>query len=472
MPPHLSESQLTIIKQVFELLRKKSAAWKDVPPAQSSTFVCKAVYLCCLAVKSPQSFSEGKSVQSMWDQSAQIFDGLARTINHCFGSPVEAERFWTTTLPFMVQCAENCALEMEKILADRLIQSNAPKTIVKTKLQCAQILAGGFFCLFPDFSDPWVSFDFFRVHSFHAIPCVCFLSYFSQVALLPSSEMEGERISFTRKVLADDSETWAKVEGGSAGSTVELCDVVFDDTGTIEDYDDCLQADFANQYIGGGVLQGGNVQEEIRFMINPELCVSMPLSDVMLKNEAIEIVGALQYSKYHGYGGSLAFAGPVDMAAQKERIKLDPLQRRMIRVIAMDAMPMPERRIQYGPRGIEREFNKALAAFSRNPADDAMANTPAAAAGVATGNWGCGMFGGDPQLKSVVQWMACSVAGRPKMAYCAFKDTRVAGFPELVAAVKEKSVTVGGLLKVLTSEAFVAAEPWRTGVFAFIHSQL
>lgn len=28
--------------------------------------------------------------------------------------------------------------------------------------------------------------------------------------------------------------------------------------------------------------------------------------------------------------------------------------------------------------------------------------------GIATGNWGCGAFGGDPQLKAVLQWIAAS----------------------------------------------------------------
>lgn len=28
--------------------------------------------------------------------------------------------------------------------------------------------------------------------------------------------------------------------------------------------------------------------------------------------------------------------------------------------------------------------------------------------GIATGNWGCGAFGGDPEIKSIVQWLAAS----------------------------------------------------------------
>ena len=44
---------------------------------------------------------------------------------------------------------------------------------------------------------------------------------------------------------------------------------------------------------------------------------------------------------------------------------------------------------------------------------------------VATGNWGCGAFKGDPQLKSMLQWVATSAAGRPQMIYCTFGNAAV-----------------------------------------------
>ena len=43
---------------------------------------------------------------------------------------------------------------------------------------------------------------------------------------------------------------------------------------------------------------------------------------------------------------------------------------------------------------------------------------------VATGNWGCGAYGGDPQLKAILQWAAVSAAGRPAMLYHPFGDRR------------------------------------------------
>lgn len=42
------------------------------------------------------------------------------------------------------------------------------------------------------------------------------------------------------------------------------------------------------------------LQEEIRFMINPELIVGMLFLPSMADNEAIEIVGAERFSSYTG----------------------------------------------------------------------------------------------------------------------------------------------------------------------------
>ena len=51
--------------------------------------------------------------------------------------------------------------------------------------------------------------------------------------------------------------------------------------------------------------------------------------------------------------------------------------------------------------------------------------------GFATGNWGCGVFGGDPQLKSLQQWAAASMGGRA-VVYFPFGDQRVVGLQGIV----------------------------------------
>ncbi|KAK2098297.1 hypothetical protein P7K49_023748 [Saguinus oedipus] len=49
------------------------------------------------------------------------------------------------------------------------------------------------------------------------------------------------------------------------------------------------QVDFANRFVGGGVTSAGLVQEEIRFLINPELIVSRLFTEVLDHNECLII---------------------------------------------------------------------------------------------------------------------------------------------------------------------------------------
>lgn len=50
-----------------------------------------------------------------------------------------------------------------------------------------------------------------------------------------------------------------------------------------------------------------------------------------------------------------------------------------------------------------------------------MHHLPTPAPGIATGNWGCGAFGGDKMLKSLLQLMACCVTKQP-LDYYTFGD--------------------------------------------------
>lgn len=49
--------------------------------------------------------------------------------------------------------------------------------------------------------------------------------------------------------------------------------------------------DFANRFVGGGVTGHGLVQEEIRFVINPELIVSRLFTEALEHDECLIITG-------------------------------------------------------------------------------------------------------------------------------------------------------------------------------------
>lgn len=51
------------------------------------------------------------------------------------------------------------------------------------------------------------------------------------------------------------------------------------------------QVDFASRWIGGGILGSGLVQEEILFLMNPELIVSRLFTEKLADNECLIITG-------------------------------------------------------------------------------------------------------------------------------------------------------------------------------------
>jgi poly(ADP-ribose) glycohydrolase len=85
-----------------------------------------------------------------------------------------------------------------------------------------------------------------------------------------------------------------------------------------------LQIDFANKYIGGGVLRHGTVQEEIRFAICPDLIVGRLFTQALRDNESLVVFGVEQFSRYSGYAGSFTCAGayvdetPVDSSGHMQ----------------------------------------------------------------------------------------------------------------------------------------------------------
>ena len=185
--------------------------------------------------------------------------------------------------------------------------------------------------------------------------------------------------------------------------------------GILEWPEDALRVDFANMFIGGGVLQDGNVQEELYFAVHPELYLSMLFCEVMDDNEAIVIVGAERVAEYSGYGSPAKFTKVHD-----DMRVLDREGRLNHHMVAIDARPYNwDSAQQFSLTETLRELNKARIGFNGDEHE-----TPACRRPIVTGNWGCGMFCGDPQLKSLLQWIAATAAARD-VVYMVHKDRRL-----------------------------------------------
>ncbi|CAJ1926507.1 unnamed protein product [Sphenostylis stenocarpa] len=226
--------------------------------------------------------------------------------------------------------------------------------------------------------------------------------------------------------------------------------------GLIEDQSsEAVEVDFANKYLGGGALGRGCVQEEIRFMVSPELIAGMLFLPAMADNEAIEIVGVERFSSYKGYASSFRFSG--DYVDQR---KVDTLGRRKTRIVAIDALCSPGRR-QYRANFLLRSFDAATSTSMEtsegkfpnhkitNSQIDYHRMDQGNIIGVATGNWGCGAFGGDPVVKTIIQWLAASQALRPFIAYYTFGLEALQSLDEVAHWILSQRWTVGDLWNML-----------------------
>jgi len=257
----------------------------------------------------------------------------------------------------------------------------------------------------------------------------CMMELFAQTADRP---LPG-RLTVERRVAPPrDAATWSYDRSPLAPLAVA-------EEGLIEDAALHLQVDFANRYLGGGVLGGGCVQEEMRFSVSPELLTAMVVSPMMEAREAVLVHGAPQRAATTGYGYAMRYAGTFDDPSPRLRDGTPDVS-----LVAIDALDF-RRGVpasQYEPARMLRELEKARAGLLHD----------ARALPVATGNWGAGAFLGDPALKAVIQWLAASACKRP-VRYYTFGDARVADLAGFVAKARARFDSVGALWKRLVAAA-------------------
>ncbi|KAB7503184.1 Poly(ADP-ribose) glycohydrolase [Armadillidium nasatum] len=228
------------------------------------------------------------------------FDGLKHLLEEDF---IDEERdfFFKNILPKIIKLA----LDLPKLLTRpvSLLKKKCTKSVTLSQEQIASLLANAFLCTFPrrnakgsqtEYATyPDINFNrliwdkilprkliavninrlFLHKEKRALEKLKCIIHYFKEVT---SRDCCGV-VTFSRQYCRD--EDMAEFQT----SSLPITRLHIDSNGLIEETHGLLQVDFANKYIGGGVLGLGCVQEEIRFVLCPELLVARLFTEVLDK---------------------------------------------------------------------------------------------------------------------------------------------------------------------------------------------
>ncbi|KAG1945338.1 poly(ADP-ribose) glycohydrolase [Pimephales promelas] len=315
----------------------------------------------------------------------------------------EAKQMFGKLLPAMAQLALRAPSLFTQPIPLLSVQRCVSVTL--SQEQVSSLLANAFFCTFPPrnsrSSYPDINFNrlFEGSSPSKQQKLKTLLWYFQRI----TQQRPTGLITYTRQCLQRPP-SWASSE--KQFSKLHICS-----EGTIEEQGyGMLQVDFANRFVGGGVTGSGLVQEEIRFLINPELIAARLFTEALEDNECLIITGTERFSRYSGYSHTYRWDGNHD-----DQTPRDEWQRRVTEIVAIDALRYRNFLQQFLPDNMTRELNKAFCGFARPGVESENLSA------VATGNWGCGAFGGDTRLKAVLQMMAAAEAERDLM-YFTFGD--------------------------------------------------
>lgn len=367
------------------------------------------------------------------------------------------------------------------------------RSVTFTKREALALVSACFFCVFPPQNrvvskkqtvqdseeqytegedDEEVDFPFFTMRTlFISAPhgggtdlkaqkIRCVLQYFLRVVPLLTSgddadreRLDNEVITFSRVAVSLPAATKKPLEMApqdlldtlnlANNSALAMGEVRCESDHLIEDLDNHLQIDFANKYAGGGVFNSGCVQEEIRFLLSPELFIACLVFAKLEPNESFVIHGTERYCLYGGYGSNFFYKGEYEDKTGFEAITETAgdeatKRRRKCVIVGIDAVDYGSAAVgrQYTRVHIWRDLVKAFVGFTYP--DQEAVHWP-----VATGNWGCGVFRGDAELKFLIQWLAASLAGRD-LVYVLFERDQdlhesILELLEVLEGVKEES---------------------------------
>jgi poly(ADP-ribose) glycohydrolase len=202
----------------------------------------------------------------------------------------------------------------------------------------------------------------------------------------------------------------------------------------------------ANKNVGFGST---GTQEETHVGSSPEACVAVLITPTLRDLEVLIVQGVEAMITINGYGRQ-ARLGRI-LKADYNCSSISESMWRQRTMLFMDAIELDmydatELIPDLLPGNVDRELRKAYTAFSYRASELGRYTE------IYTGLWGCGAFGGNWQIKSIIQWCAASMAGVPlRFAVSGEVQREFADRLEVFTqAVMDRGWRVGTMSKFLT----------------------
>ena len=344
------------------------------------------------------------------------------------------------------------ALNIEELFQDgstETLKSSLPGSLSlsATQVHCllAHMFLGTFRCCFEgelvekrhahgsfSFASRMSFVDWFHIKSYPTtdIYIYALLNMFEECI---SSKSDNRMIIFERRVLEHKPDL--------NKCNFPLITVNVHSQGRIGDIEE-IEVDFANACVGGGP---SGTQEELLLGTSPEtLPIAILNADPLLENESIIMTGAKKFADYKGYGMDATYNG-------NNIQNWDWSCRKIIAIDAMyfDGFSGDNRLMQMQEKLMKREINKCFIGFEA-----------AKEHGVSTGHWGCGAFGGDKEIKAIIQVIGASIAQVKHLNFFTFGDVEFADdFKAMMDALYQNDVRVNQLWDILLKESRLVKEP-------------
>ncbi|KIO31102.1 hypothetical protein M407DRAFT_241982 [Tulasnella calospora MUT 4182] len=198
---------------------------------------------------------------------------------------------------------------------------------------------------------------------------------------------------------------------------------------------------FANKQVGFGT---GGTMEEVAVGTTPEACpivlVTRPLKD----DQVLVLTGVESLVVVEGHGRSARMTRvhhtipPTRDSLWRTRTML------FMDALELDGYDSSGTLPDLLPGHVDRELQKAYTAFS--------SRSPTPYAFVATGLWGCGAFGGNDEVKTMIQWCAAAFAGvELRFTYSDDRSSFVRRFRELADLAQRDAWAAEEVLEALKS---------------------